>query len=125
MKKYIPVLLMLLFVLGAQGQVVVNVQLPASNLYLKNQLWNLSLVNAGPSVQVRVEVLLTDVSSNQPVLSGISDIMQLKNGLTQINASSASPLTYNVLNGAYNIDANPGGFLPIGIFNICFRSSEL
>jgi hypothetical protein len=121
MKKYVFILLMFFAAFQAWGQVVINVQLPASNLYLKNQLWNLSLVNAGAPMQARVEVLLTDVSSNQPVLSGISGIMHLKNGITQINSSSASPLTYNVLNAGYNIDANPAGFLPIGIFNICFR----
>ncbi|HYE55868.1 MAG TPA: hypothetical protein VD996_13540 [Chitinophagaceae bacterium] len=122
MVKYISALILVMIGLHASGQVVINVQLPASNIYLKNQLWNLSVVNAGATEPtVRVELLLTDVSSNQPILSGISGVLRLKKGVTQINSLSASPLTYNILNAGYNIDANPGGFLPVGFFNVCFR----
>jgi len=122
MMKYISLLLLVLIGLDAQSQVVINMQLPPSSIYLKNQLWNLSLVNAGSDLSnIRVEVLLSDASNNQPVLSGVSGIIRLKKGITQINSNNASPFAYNVLSPGYNVDANPMGFLPIGIFNICFR----
>lgn len=122
MIKHLILLFIGLAALRAPAQVVMNVQLPASGIYLKSQLWNLSLINAGTTEpDVRVEILLTDAASNQPVLSGISGVLHLKKGVTPVNASSAAPLTYNVLSAGYNVDANPGGFLPIGIFNICYR----
>ena len=113
-----------LFLLTHQlmSQVVINLQLPASSIYVKNQLWNLSLVNGSTyEPNIRVEVLLSDINTGLPVLSGTSNLVRLKKGVTQINSTSVSPITYNIINGGYNIDANPNGFLPIGIFNVCFR----
>ena len=122
MKKLVPIIISAFFGLQAFGQVVINVQLPASSIYLKNQLWNLSLVNADAwEPNIRIELLLTDVATNQPVLSAISGQMILRKGVTQVNPTSASPVTYNVLNPGYNVDANPMGYLPLGTFNICYR----
>jgi hypothetical protein len=123
-----PILLVIAFLLSLSlpAQVIVNVQLPAGGIHLKSQLWSMSLVNTSTlEPNVTVEVLLTDVATNQPVLSGISRIIKLKKGVTQITAASATPITYNVLNAGYNVDANPMGFLPIGIFNICYRVTNL
>ena len=53
MMKYISLLLLVLIGLDAQSQVVINMQLPPSSIYLKNQLWNLSLVNAGSDLSRR------------------------------------------------------------------------
>ncbi|HYC28263.1 MAG TPA: hypothetical protein VEB42_05590 [Chitinophagaceae bacterium] len=126
MQKPILVLITILLSLGLRAQVIVNVQLPAGGIYLKSQLWSMSLVNtSSQDANVTIEVLLTDVATNQPVLSGVSRIIQLKKGVTQINAASASPITYNVLNAAYNVDANPMGFLPIGVFNVCYLVTKL
>lgn len=109
-----------------QAQVIVNVQLPAAGIHLKSQLWAVSLINTlSEEPSVTIEVLVTDVQTNQPVLSGVSAILRLKKGVTQITAATASPIVYNVLNAGYNIDANPMGFLPIGMFSICYRVNRV
>lgn len=111
-----------LFTVQVNAQVVIGLQLPPAGLKIKSQLWNASLINAGSEeFDVKLEILLTDVSNNQPVLSGVSKTFQLKKGVTQVTANYADPVIYNVLASGYGIDANPTGFLPIGVFNICYR----
>jgi hypothetical protein len=104
------------------AQVTIGLQLPPAGLKIKSQLWNASLINAGlEEPDVKLEVLLTDMSNNQPVLSGVSRTFQLKKGVTLVTVTHADPVIYNVLAAGYGIDANPAGFLPIGVFNICYR----
>ena len=80
------------------------------------------MINSGPLQQrIRLEVQLNDASNNQPVLTGSGQVMQLKKGVTQVTASSVSSVLYNVVSSGYGVDANANGFLPIGVFNVCFR----
>jgi hypothetical protein len=117
----------LLFI--TKAQVLVNLQLPQAGLQVKSQLWNMSLVNTGSEVlNIKLDMTLTDVATGQMVLSGSSRIFSLPAGAKQIQISDLVPIQYNVLNGTYNINTNPNGFLPVGIFNACFsilkRNSE-
>lgn len=122
MKKYYFLLLVCWMGIHASGQVVIGLQLPPTGLHLKSQLWSLSLINTGlQEPNVKIEMLMTDASNNQQVLSATSSIIQLKKGASLVTAVNLSPVVYNVLNMNYGIDANPVGFLPVGVFNICFR----
>jgi len=117
-------LLAIVFMAGfyLQAQVVVGFQLPPAGLHLKSQLWNLSLINTGSDEpNVKIELLMTDASNNQQVLSGSSRVFRMKKGAALITASDAGPIVYNVLNPAYGIDANPVGYLPVGHFNFCMQ----
>jgi hypothetical protein len=126
MGKYKCLLIALLLGLYANGQVVVGVQLPPTGLHLKNQMWNLSLINTGMyEPDVKVELLMSDASNNQQILSATSRIFKLKKGASLMSASDLGPIVYNVLNASYGIDANPVGFLPVGAFNICFQVTRV
>src|SRR6187200_3654634 len=103
------------------AQVLITPQLPPVGITVKSELWNLSLVNSFPqSLEIQLEVQMTDVSNSQRVFSAISRPFILPKGTKNIRASDIMPLTFNVLNSSYNIDASPFGFLPIGIFNVCY-----
>jgi hypothetical protein len=122
MRKLLYVIMAMTIAAHASSQVVVALQLPSLGLKVKSQLWSASLINSGiDEPDVKLEVLFTDVSNNQPVLSGVSRVFQLKKGVTQVTASFAEPIIYNILASGYGIDANPNGFLPVGVFNICYR----
>lgn len=105
----------------AQAQVVINLQLPPLGLTIKPQLWNLSLVNTTPGdMEVRVEMVMTDVSNNQRVLTGTSRLFMLPRGARQLRVTDVMPVIYNPGSAGYAVDANPDGFLPVGLFSICY-----
>ena len=104
-----------------QAQVLVNIQLPATGLTIKSQLWNLSLANpTNAEMNVQIEMTMTDISNNQRVLTATTRNFVLPKGVKQIKAADVIPVLYNVGSPGYNIDGSPDGFLPIGIFNICY-----
>jgi hypothetical protein len=106
---------------GMQAQVIMNLQLPPMGLTVKPQLWNFSLVNSGAAnVNVRVELIITDVSTNQRVLTGTSNLFVLPKGAKQVRLADVMPVTYSIGSPGYSVDPSPDGFLPIGVFNICY-----
>ena len=107
--------------LGGYTQVMINLQLPPAGLTMKEQLWNLSLVNSGQRpVNVYLEVQLSDVSGNQRILTGTTREILLPVGVKQIRPADITPVSYNVVNPVYAVDASPNGFLPVGVFTICY-----
>lgn len=107
--------------MSVHAQVVINLQLPPMGLTIKPQLWNLALVNtSGQDMQVQIEMVMTDVTSNQRVLTGTSKMLQLPKGIKQVQLNDVLPITYNSGSPGYAVDPSPEGFLPIGLFNICY-----
>lgn len=104
-----------------QAQVILNLQLPPMGLTVKPQLWNMSLVNTGTvNVDVRVEVVLTDVSTGQRVLTGTSNVFLLPKGVKQVRVADVVPVTYSIGNPGYMVDPGQDGFLPVGVFTVCY-----
>ncbi|WP_315815581.1 hypothetical protein [Paraflavitalea speifideaquila] len=120
--------IMVLFSLGiySNAQVVLNLQLPPLGLTIKPQLWNLSLINTSQQdMQVRIEMVMTDVATNQRVLTGTSRLILLPKGIKQVQLSDVIPVTYNAGSPGYAIDPSPEGFLPTGVFNICYTALKV
>lgn len=110
----------LLAACGVNAQVVVNLQLPPLGLTIKPQLWNLSLINTtGANMNVQLQMVMTDVATGQTVLAGTSPSFIIPSGAKLLTANDVSPVTYNSGAG-YTIDPSPNGFLPVGIYNICY-----
>lgn len=113
-------LIVFFFPLFAGAQVVMQPQAPPLGLTIKPQLWNLALVNGSKeALNVRIEMVMTDVRNNQRVLSGTTRSFLLPDGARQVQAKDVIPVTYNSGSG-YSVDPNPEGFLPTGVFNICY-----
>lgn len=107
--------------LATRAQVVMNLQLPPAGLTVKSQLWNLSVVNtANQTMQCQIELSMTSVAGNQPVLTATTRVLDFPKGLRQLHAGEVAPVTYNVLASGYNVDASPEGFLPVGTFQLCY-----
>jgi hypothetical protein len=117
----------LLFFMGVllagsmQAQVILNLQLPPMGLTVKPQLWNMSLVNTGTdNFNVRVEMVLTDVSTGQRVLTGTSNVFMLPKGVKQVRLPDVVPITYSIGSPGYMVDPTQDGFLPVGVFTVCY-----
>ncbi|WP_276482784.1 hypothetical protein [Paraflavitalea pollutisoli] len=121
MRKYLLILLLLAAGCTGYAQVVINLQLPPLGLTIKPQLWNLSLVNSGKTTTyARVEVVMTDVATNQRVLTGTTNMVSVPAGVRQLQLRDLLPITYNPGTPGYVVDPSPEGFLPTGVFNICY-----
>jgi hypothetical protein len=104
-----------------QAQIALNLQLPPAGLSIKPQLWNLSLVNTNQDqLMVWVEMVMTDASTNQQVLTGTSRMFSLGRGVKQLRPSDVMPVTYNTANPNYITDTRPDGFLPTGVYVVCY-----
>lgn len=105
----------------SNAQVITNLQVPPLGLVIRPQLWNLSLINTGgESMDVKVEVEMTDVSTGLRVFTGTSRTFILPRGTKQLLPGDVQPVTYTAGNPGYPVDPDPNGFLPIGVFNICY-----
>ena len=103
-----------------QAQVVITLQLPPLGLTIKPQLWNMSLINTtGASMTARLQMVMTDAGTGQTVLTATTPSFLLPAGAKVVTANTVAPVAYTAGAG-YTIDANPNGFLPVGVYNICY-----
>ncbi|WPV66726.1 hypothetical protein [Chitinophaga sp. LS1] len=117
MKNYIIIALLWLSI-QTNAQVSMTVQLPPTGVLQKAQLWNILLVSASSSMNVFVELRITDAETNQPVLTGVSRSILLNKGAKQLQAGDVSPVTYEYLSVA--ADRNANGLLTAGNYIACY-----
>jgi len=121
MKKIVVSCFLVVGFFLVKGQVLLRVQMPSIGLVLKSQLWNLSLVNtSSQAMNIQVEMSMTNASDNQKVLSGITRIIHITKGIYQISPTNVAPVSYNIYSPNYNINISQEGFLPVGIYNVCY-----
>jgi hypothetical protein len=105
----------------ARAQVSMTLQVPPTGVLLKNQLWNMLLVNSGSStVLLRVNLVLLDEKTNQPVLTANSIPVALAKGARQLQAKDLGPIQYTYNSPAFHADQDPNGFLPAGSYQACY-----
>ena len=106
---------------AAHAQVNMTMQVPPAGVLMKNQLWNLVLVNSGNSnLLVRVNLVLLDVQTNQPVITATSAPISLSKGARQLQARDVSPIQYAYSIPAARVDMDPNGMLPAGRYQACY-----
>src|SRR5688500_14646983 len=78
-----------------QAQVIVTPQLPPMGLTIKPQLWNLAVVNStGAPMNAQLQMIMTDATTNQTVLTGSSPQFVLPAGMKVITANDVAPVSY-------------------------------
>jgi hypothetical protein len=103
-----------------QAQVVITLQLPPLGLTIKPQLWNMSVINTtGASMIVELQMVMTDAGTGHTVLTASTPTFTLPAGVKALTAGTVAPITYTAGAG-YTIDGNPNGFLPVGVYTICY-----
>ena len=105
----------------SHAQVSMTLQVPPAGVLVKNQLWNIVLVNASNTdVLIRVNLVLLDVQTNQPVITATSAPVSLGKGAKQLQARDLSPVQYSYSIPAARVDMDPNGLLPAGRFQACY-----
>ena len=122
MKKFYCIAVAMLFSCAhVYSQFAIQLQVPPLGLTIKPQLWNLMAINASKKQGVaRIELTMTDVSNNQRVLTGTSSSFFLSTESKQLQMKDLMPITYSTSGAGYVVDPSPEGFLPVGVFNICY-----
>jgi hypothetical protein len=124
MKKNLLLLAALMMGWAGRGQVVMTLQLPPLGLTIKPQLWNMSLVNTtGAAMTAQVQMVMSDVATGHTVLTGTSPTFLLRSGVNVETVSTLAPITYTSGAG-YSVDPGPNGFLPVGVYNICYNITK-
>lgn len=113
--------LLFLGVTVSQAQVSMTLQVPPTGVMMKNQLWNMLLVNSGSrNVLLRISLVLLDEKTNQPVLTASTIPFMLGKGAKQMQAKDLSPIQYTYNGPASNADRDPNGLLPAGTYQACY-----
>ena len=120
-KKRLIICFLFLGILSTEAQISMTLQVPPAGVLVKNQLWNMLLVNSGTrSMLLRVNLVLLDVKTNQPVLTASTTPFLLGKGARQLQAKDLSPIQYTYNGPASNTDRDPNGMLPAGSYQACY-----
>jgi hypothetical protein len=111
---------------AAHAQVNMTLQVPPAGVLVKNQLWNMVLVNSGNgNLLVQVNLVLLDVQTNQPVITATSAPITLSKGARQVQVRDLSPVQYAYSIPAARVDMDPNGMLPAGRYQACYSVVNL
>lgn len=120
-KKRLLLCWLILVMTTVQAQVSMTLQVPPMGVLLKNQLWNMLLVNSGNhTVMTRISLVLLDEKTNQPVLTATTLPFPLNKGARSIQAKDLGPIQYTYNGPAANADRDPNGMLPAGTYQACY-----
>jgi len=112
-------LLLLPFIL-VRGQFNVAI-LPTGGIYLRSQLWNVSVSNTSTAtVEATLHLDMKDIQTRQTVLSAQSAPFRVTPGVKKIQLSSIEPIVYNYGPGVV-ADRSANATLPIGKYLLCYR----
>lgn len=97
------------------------VLLPAGNIYLKSQLWNLSVSNTSTSAaDARIYLEMKDIQTHQTVLSALSVTFNVSPGVRVLQVQSMEPIVYTYGPGTI-VDRSSNGMLPVGRYRVCYQ----
>jgi hypothetical protein len=124
-KKRILLIMLILNGVLSHAQISMTLQVPPVGVLVKNQLWNMMLVNsANRSLPVRINLVLLDQKTNQPVLTGTTMTIMIDKGAKQIQAKDLGPIQYTYTGAAVLSDHDPNGLLPIGSYHACYTVDQ-
>ncbi|TWF40335.1 hypothetical protein FHW36_10417 [Chitinophaga polysaccharea] len=105
--------------LQVKGQVSMTVQLPPAGILQKTQLWNIVLVSVSERPEnVRVMLRLSDLRTNQPLLTGISRNITLNKGARLLQMQDVEPVQYEYISRI--VDPGVNGFFTAGNYLACY-----
>lgn len=120
-KKALIFCWVLVVAIASRAQISMTLQVPPTGVLVKNQLWNMLLVNTSNyPILVRVSLVLLDQKTNQPVLTAATMPVLLNKGARQLQAKDLGPIQYTYTSPAFNADQDPNGLLPVGTYQACY-----
>ena len=123
-KKTVLLLSIVLLSVAVRAQISMTLQVPPFGVLMKNQLWNMTLINtSNVAAAVQLGMTMIDEKTNQPVLSASVPTIIVNRGVRQIQAKDLNPIIYAYESVAIT-DRNPNGLLPVGQYRVCYTVSR-
>jgi hypothetical protein len=123
MKKTLLLLMSVLLIGQSVGQVGMTLIPPVGGLVNKAQLWQIILVNPGEAKEGLIaQISLVDVVSGTELLSGRSSRITVPKGSRLFQSRDFEPIEYD--HQAASILNSAGGFIPVGMYRVCFSLVE-
>lgn len=95
--------------------------LPTGGIYLRSQLWNVSISNTSVmTVEATLHLDMRDIETHQTVLSAQSAPFRIMPGVKKIQLSAIEPVIYNAGPGM-TADRSSNGVLPVGKYQVCYE----
>jgi hypothetical protein len=100
-----------------RAQITLTAQLPNSGILLKEQLWNLVIINNGNDIaELKLQVDVTDILMGQSVINASTGKIMIGKGMKSITVKDVQPVIYNyVATGFF------GNYLPCGSYTVNYR----
>lgn len=103
------------------GQYSIQPSIPTGGMVLRNQLWNIIVVNGtNAEPQAKVELSLRNRQTNVEEITATTASFKLDKGAKSLNAQALAPIAYNNISTA-STRINNGELIPVGNYNACFR----
>lgn len=105
------------------AQITIQPKTYSTTSFSLNEIWNQTLINGGPSMEVTLEGFVLFNATEIVTLS--SQTIKLANGLTQVSSNDVFVSNKNIMsNYPYYNFINLTNTLPFGDFDICFRIKD-
>ena len=125
MNTYKPYLLLLLLASLFQENILaqygITPMLPPDGIYLKSQLWNVSVSNtSNSSPEGMIQMSVKSVQTRQVLFTATSASFDVSPGVHTLQFQALQPIAYNYSAGI-TMDQSPGGLLPAGVYQVCYQ----
>lgn len=103
------------------AQVALDIQAPSAGIILRDNLWNLSVINNSSNEQtVNLSLELKYAENGQIAFTGYSRNLRMKPGVSVINSAQVQPVVYNFLDPDFSRQ-----YLPFGNYILCIKVDYL
>ena len=101
----------------AKAQITMTTQLPNSGVLLKDQLWNIVIINNGNDiVELKLQLDVRDILLGQSVINANAGKIVVGKGMKLITVKDVQPVMYNYVATEYS-----GNYLPCGSYTINYH----
>ena len=103
-----------------QAQYNITAMLPSGSIYMRSQLWALSVSNTSRSpVEGKLQMEVKDLYTHETILSAVSGTFTIAPGVKAVESRAIQPVQYN--GSTVVTDRSPNGFLPVGHYRVCYQ----
>lgn len=109
----------------SSAQILITPQVPSQGVLLRNQLWNLVVINnSGSTQEIQLQLTITDAVSGQTFISAATRSVVLAKGATLLKEKDLAPIRYNFLGNVGSAAGSSADFLPVGDYTVCYMITE-
>ena len=101
----------------SKAQITLTTQLPGSGMLLKEQLWNMVIINNSNDIALlKIQLDVRDIQQGQSVINASAGKVIIGKGMKLISLKDVQPIIYNYVATEFS-----GNYLPCGSYTISYH----